>query len=485
PGWLNLGLALAADGALDAAIDALGKAASLDPAVAGEAWTELARCERRRGALAAAEAAYRAALAAAPPTAARWNALGAVQFAAGRLDDAGASFAAALALDAHSADAHDNLGQVAAARGDRAAAEAHFEQALACAPAHGAAWRSLAALEQAPAASAALATRLEAALATVPQAAPARAPMLYALGHLADRLGDYDRAYAAFTQANAARRATTRHDPDAQARFIDALIEVFDAGYFAARTAAGSASEQPVFIVGMPRSGTSLVEQVLASHPQVHGAGELTFFPELVQRLPALLGSRQPFPRGLAGADATLAASAEEYLALLGRQGGGAARVTDKMPYNFLYLGLIATLFPHARVIHCRREPMATCFSIFTHDLAGSHPYAYDLEELARAWAGYGRLMAHWQTCLPLALLEVDYEALVDDLASGARALTGFLGLAFDPACLDFHRSGRAVTTASQWQVRRPVYTEAKAHWRHYARHLEPLEAALAAARGR
>ena len=426
-----------------------------------------------------------ATLAAGVPTAARWNALGAVQFAAGEIDAAAQSFEQALAIDADSADALDNLGLIWAARGDRSRAESNFERALACNPAHGPAWRDLAALEHGPDAARALASRLEAMLATLPDTAPARVPMGFALGRLADLMGDYERAFTAFAAANATRRANTPYDSAAQARFIDSLMKVFDARFFAAEQSAGSDSERPLFIVGMPRSGTSLIEQILASHRHIHGAGELTFFPEQVTRLPALLGSSRPFPQCLTGDRAALSALATDYLALLEARGNEARRVIDKMPYNFLYLGLIAVLFPRARVIHCRRDAMATCFSLFTHDLAGSHPYAYALEDLAGAYAGYERLMAHWRHCLPLTMLEIDYEALVDDLGAGARTLVEFTGLPFDAACLDFHRNPRAVTTASQWQVRQPVYATAKTRWTRYRGQLEPLAAALAAARAR
>lgn len=483
PAHLNLGLALAACGNFDEAVDSLRSAAALDAALAAEAWTHVGRCERRRGALDASAAAYREALAAGTPTAARWNALGAVQFAAGDIDEAARSFEQALAIDADSADALDNLGLVWAARGDRTRAASNFERALACQPAHGAAWRDLAALEHEPAAARALAERLEAALAALPDTAPARVPMGFALGRLADLLGDYEQAFAAFAAANAMRRANTPYDGAAQARFIDSLMQVFDDAFFASQTEPASDSERPLFIVGLPRSGTSLVEQILASHPQIHGAGELTFFPERVARLPAMLGSKRPFPQCVTSDCAALAPLAADYLALLEARGGNARRVTDKMPYNFLYLGLIAALFPRARVIHCRRDAMATCFSLFIHDLAGSHPYAYALEDLAGAYAGYERLMAHWRHCLPLAMLEIDYEALVDDPDAGARALVEFSGLPFDAACLDFHHNPRAVTTASQWQVRQPVYATAKSHWMRYSAQLEPLAAALAAAR--
>ena len=177
-----------------------------------------------------------------------------------------------------------------------------------------------------------------------------------------------------------------------------------------------------------------------------------------------------------------LGALAPHYLALLASRAGEATRVSDKMPYNFLYLGVIGALFPRARVIHCRRDPMATCHSIFTRDLAGSHPYSYDLDGLAAAYVGYRRLMGHWREVLPLSMLDLDYEALLDDQEGETRRLVDFLGLPWEPACLHFHESRRAVTTASQWQVRRPLYSAARDHWRYYQAQLAPLESALRAA---
>jgi len=262
-----------------------------------------------------------------------------------------------------------------------------------------------------------------------------------------------------------------------QGAYIDAIIATFDAAYVARAAVAGVASEVPLLIVGMPRSGTTLVEQILASHPAVCGAGELTFWPEQLGRSGA---GQRPFPASVAGAGEPLRELASRYLALLTERGGCAARVSDKMPYNFLYLGVIATLLPGASVVHCRRQAMATCFSIYTRDLAGNHPYAYALDDLASAYAGYARLMAHWHEVLPGRIVDVDYEALVAQPEGGIRHLLAQLRLPWDPACLRFHESTRAVTTASQWQVRRPIYGEAREHWRAYATELAPLASALA-----
>lgn len=168
------------------------------------------------------------------------------------------------------------------------------------------------------------------------------------------------------------------------------------------------------------------------------------------------------------------------YLALLCERGDDAARVTDKMPYNFLYLGIIRALFPRAQVVHCRRDAMATCFSIYARNLVGNHPYSHALADLGAAYRGYERLMTHWQAVLPAPVIEVEYEALVSAPAEQTHRLIDALGLEWDAACLDFHRTARAVTTASQWQVRRPIYAAAREHWRNYAAHLEPLRDALA-----
>lgn len=485
PGHYNLALALQAAGRHDEAVEAFRRSLALDDA-ATQVWEALGHCCRQHGALDDAAEAFDRALAIEPESSRLLNALGIVRYAQTRVEDARALFARAVAAMPEDPVSLNHLGMAHAALGDRPEAEALFEHAIAAQPAYGDPYRHLAELELPVERRRELAGRIEARLRNRPaQSGPAdeqRVDLEFALGKLYDDLGEYDRAFDAWVSANAAKRRSVRFNADAQARFIERLIEVFDAAFFETNAAYGDASELPVFIVGMPRSGTTLVEQILASHPQAHGAGELTFFPEHVPALARTLGASKPFPLCVQGRMAEVAALAPRYLALLGERGGEALRVTDKMPYNFLYLGIIATLFPRAQIVHCRRDPVATCFSIFTRNLAGSHPYAYDLGDLAAAYAGYRKLMAHWRAVLGARLLDFDYEALLDDQAGQTRRLLAHVGLPWDARCLEFHRTGRAVTTASQWQVRQPLGDRGRDHWRRYADRLAPLVCALGAA---
>jgi hypothetical protein len=235
-----------------------------------------------------------------------------------------------------------------------------------------------------------------------------------------------------------------------------------------------------VFIVGMPRSGTSLVEQILASHPNVFGAGELRDLQRLAEELPARVGAKEAYPACLVRLDGSAAcALADEYLERIGRRSGAALRVTDKMPLNFLHLGLIAALFPRARIVHCIRDPLDVCVSCYCQDFQGGPNFLWDLTDLGKFHGEYERLMAHWGSVLPLPILEVVYEELVDNLEAVSRRLISFCGLDWDDRCLAYHQNARAVRTASLVQVRQPVYKSSVGRWRHYAPHLRPLLEAL------
>ena len=477
-GHFNFALAVQEQANYEEAIEAFRRALELDDRPA-HMWEALGHCQRQQGALDDAEAAFDEALKRQPESTALLNALGLVQFAKNRVDDALASFEAALTLDAALPLSQNHTGMACSALGDRSRAASHFEQAIAIDAGFGDAYRNLAELDLDEAQARDLIGRISRQLANDTLAPLHRIDMQFALGKLLDDLGQFEEAFAAFETANQLKHVDVRFNAEAQGRYMDAIIEVFNAEYFEAAASHGESSEQPVFVVGMPRSGTSLVEQIAASHPRVFGAGELTFFPEHIMTLARRLESDKSFPYCVKGKMEAIAQLAPAYLELLDQRADGAVRVTDKMPYNFLYLGVIATLFPRARVVHCRRDPMATCFSIYTRKLAGSHPYSYDLQELGAAYRAYERLMGHWRTVLPMPLLDLDYEGLIADQEGCTRELIAFLGLDWDAACLDFHRSERAVTTASQWQVRRPLYASAAEHWRHYADHLEPLREVL------
>jgi hypothetical protein len=231
----------------------------------------------------------------------------------------------------------------------------------------------------------------------------------------------------------------------------------------------------------MPRSGTTLVEQILASHPAVFGAGELLRVGEIAQRLPSALGSRLDYPLCLADFSQQAAdAAAQEYLDYLqSLSGGEATRVTDKMPGNFMHLGLIDLLFPGARIIHCMRDPLDTCLSCYSQNFNG-HEYTHDLSHLGHFYRDYQRIMQHWRGVVRVPVLEVQYEALVEDPEPGSRRLIEFCGLPWDDSCLRFYENKRTVVTASYDQVRRPIYKTSTERWRNYERHIDPLKAALA-----
>ncbi len=301
-----------------------------------------------------------------------------------------------------------------------------------------------------------------------------RIELSYALGKACDDLGRYDEAFACYAEANALKRSIApRHDRGAVSRTVDLMASSHGAAVLGSRWPGASESERPVLIVGMPRSGTSLVEQILAAHPMVHGGGEQNVWGEALDR-----HRRQVF---LARYDAAaLADIADSVLRLLASLSEDEARVTDKMPANFRFLGPIHVAFPRARILHVRRHPIDNCLSIHFQNFGMQHGYATDLDDLCHYYREYQRIMAHWRAVLPAgAMLEVPYEELVAEPERWSRRMVAFLGLPWDDACLAYHRATRGVGTVSKWQVRQPIYRSSVARWKNYARHLGPLRPLL------
>ena len=251
------------------------------------------------------------------------------------------------------------------------------------------------------------------------------------------------------------------------------IAKVFSPALMNAKADMGARSDMPIFVVGMPRSGTTLVEQILASHPMVHGAGEL--------RQLQTLGDDADFPAGFqALSPDRLKAMGEAYLAYVAPMAAGRRHVVDKMPANFTLAGMIRLILPDARIIHCRRDPVDTCLSCYTKLFAGQQDFAYNLTELGRFHRAYQGLMAQWREILPAShFLEVDYEAVVYNVEAEARRMLDFLGLPWDESVLRFHETKRPVRTASSNQVRQPIYRSSAGRWRKHAAELEPLLAAL------
>jgi tetratricopeptide (TPR) repeat protein len=310
-------------------------------------------------------------------------------------------------------------------------------------------------------------------------AAEDRATLHATLGGILEDNGRFEQAFEQFSRANACLPG--RFDPGGYRQTIDRLAAFFTADRMAALPGSGVASDAPVFIVGMPRSGTSLIEQILASHPRIEAGGERTD----IYRLPRRLAGGQVasrWPECLAAVEpATLARIAEAYLQAAPGWDRRPARITDKLPANFLNLGLIQALLPGARVIWCRRDPMDTGLSCFQQNFRSEGmDFARDLGHIGLYQQGCRRLMEHWQRHLSLPIHAVDYERVIEDPEGQVRALLAFAGLDWHEACLDFHRSGRLVRTASYEQVRRPIYGTSIGRWRHYEPWLGPLAAALA-----
>ncbi len=305
-----------------------------------------------------------------------------------------------------------------------------------------------------------------------------RQAALFALGKLLDAQHRYAEAFDSYQRANQSR---PRQFLLAEFKAYSLEIQrAFSAGFLASAPRSGLDSRLPLFVVGMPRSGTSLVEQILASHPDVFGAGELPGIERLALSLPDALGSALPYPECVSLAnEPALRQAALTYLNLIQALAPAAQHVVDKMPGNFMHIGLITLLFPNARVIHIQREAQDNCLSCYFQNFNNGHEYSYDLEDLGKVYVEYQKTMAHWQSVPTVPILHIRYEELVHDQEAQSRRLLAFCGLDWDARCLDFHKTRRQVRTASYDQVRKPMYTASAGRHQHYLPFLQPLRQAL------
>lgn len=311
-----------------------------------------------------------------------------------------------------------------------------------------------------------------------------RSSLHFRAASLLDRAGRFDEAFQHAANAHALR------NPAYDRGWIERLVRDFT-GYFTSATLrrlprATHGSQTPVFAVGMPRSGSTLAEQILASHPAVFGAGELTWVFQLWQS--AVRRRSDPWSGLIQCVDRLTASDLEElageYLRPLGALSPESLRIIDKLPMNLLNLGLIALLFPNARVIYCRRDPLDTCLSCYLTDLKAGNQFSFDLRSSGHLYRHCAAMMSHWQAVLDLPILEVVYEQVVEDVEGQARRMLEFLDLPWDDRCLRFYENDRPVETASREQVRKPIYRDSVGRWRHYDAHLGPLRDALGIAGG-
>lgn len=300
----------------------------------------------------------------------------------------------------------------------------------------------------------------------------------FALGKVFDELGEYDKSFEYTREGNDLQRASFRSTISLEMGQFETYKRQFTPSLLESLSAVALASERPIFVLGMPRSGTSLVEQILASHSQVFGAGEVHYLRTISDLVTAQTG--QLFPVGIDSiAPADLAAAAQQYIDLLAGDSGDCPRTTDKFTHNFLRIPLIAALMPNARIILCERNPLDNCLSIYQHYFSVSHAYASDLSELGQYYRLYNNLMHSWRELVPGRIYSVCYEELTERPEELIPALLQHCGLEFEPACMEFHKTRRTVNTPSSGQVRRPMYKHATQRWRNYEDKLGPLQKAL------
>lgn len=301
----------------------------------------------------------------------------------------------------------------------------------------------------------------------------------FAAGKIFNDVQEYDKAFAFYEMGNRFKGAT--FDIDRFRKDINRIITVFTAERIRELAACGHQSRVPVFIVGMPRTGTTLVEQILSSHPEIHGAGELPDISSISGTMSQHASQKMDYPECVPYLPGKVFSGfADAYLRRLRTFDQSAARIVDKMPGNFLHLGLLAIMFPHAKVIHCRRHPLDTCLSCYFQRFRRGHEYSFELTHVGLYFREYERLMQHWLEVLPTTPFDLHYADLVNQQEDVSRKLLEWTGIAWDDACLSFQDNSRPVTTASNWQVRRPMYRSGLDRWKNYDQYLDPLRDALA-----
>lgn len=476
----GLGSVFQIQGRLSEAVACYERARVLDPGYA-QAHNNLGYAFHVQGKLDAAVACYRRALTLTPDDADAWNNLGYTLHAQGKLDDAVTCYERALALQPDFAEAHNNLGNVLKDLGSFDAAIARYERAISLRPDFADAYFNRADIKTFRAGDADL-QALEDLAARIERLPAGKAPYVhFALAKALEDIGEHADAFEHLLQGNALKRREVGYDEGAMREFFRRLAAVFDSALLERYAAAGDPSPTPIFVIGMPRSGTTLLEQILSSHPQIQAAGELTDLDVAARQVFESDSPPVAYPECVATVDPlALRRIGQAYLARLPALAEGKIRITDKLPGNFNNVGLIRLVLPDARIIHAMRDPADTCVSCFSKLFSHGQEFTYELGELGRYYRYYRELMARWRSILPPgAMLEVRYEDVVEDLEGQARRMLDYCGLSWDERCLGFHRTPRSVGTASALQVRQPLYRDSIQRWRRYESFLAPLLAEL------
>ncbi len=471
----NLGLVLHDQAKFTEAEASLRQALKLNPDLA-ETHINLGMVLNSQGKIKEAIASYLLALKLRPDYAEAHYNLGIAYGDQGKLSESENSLRQAIKLKPDYTEAYNNLGLTLYSQGRMAEAETCFRQALKLNPDSAKVYKSLSMFRK-PAAVDDIVIGMEELYQRGDLPEEDRIDLGFALGKTFENLGEYDKSFGFIRDANQLKRRSYRYSIQEDQELLERIKNIFSADFFVSQQHAGNPDNTPIFIVGMPRSGTTLVEQIIASHPLVFGAGELLFLPDIANKICSEAGAGK-FPEGILQLGSTeFNKMALEYVAKIRNYSDSAQHITDKLPHNFLFVGLIRAILPAAKVIHCTRDPMDNCLSVYKTDFKEQlHRYAYDLVETGQYYNLYLDLMAHWEKVLPGYLYNISYEEMVADQEKQTRELLDFCGLAWDEACLAFHKTKRKVVTASVAQVRQPMNRDSVELWRRYEKQLAPLK---------
>jgi tetratricopeptide (TPR) repeat protein len=443
------------------------------------AWRVLSQALAALGRLAEADAAARRLVKLEPENPQSWITIASISTRLLRNEEALAAYEQAARLQPLEIRLRMSIGHIHKTLGQRSESEAAYKTALAMNPKHGDAYWSLADLKNYSFGDTEIAA-MQQLLSNGELDRANTAQLHFALGKALEQRRQYSDAFAHYARGNALRRLDAPFDIEHFERRTARIRAFFDATFFANRAGSGDRSIAPIFIVGLPRSGSTLVEQILASHSRVEGTMELPNIISITHQFDDMVADRDGYPETLVSAPTgLLSALGSRYLEETAPLRTGREHFTDKLPNNFSHIGLIHAILPHATIIDARRHPMDCCFSTFKQHFAEGQAFSYDLDDLGRYYRCYLSLMDHWDAVLPGKVLHVQYEDLVRDPEMNIRRLLDHCRLPFESGCLDFHQTRRAVRTASAEQVRQPIYTSGVGHWRHFEDELQPLRDAL------
>jgi len=476
--WSNLGMVKLRAEAAEQAVDCFSRALQLAPEHP-DALNNLAQAQRRLGRLEQARETLERLLALRPDTAAVRYGLADIRQKLGDVDGAIDDFQHALRLNPDDRRIRLGLGDAYESAGKFKQAKMQYLNVLNREPNSPLALARLLQLREGePDARWVSQAQALADESSTPE--DGRVRLNVALGYYHDRQREHREAFRRLRMGYDIQAEREPFDSAGYSRAVDSLIDTLTAEFYAAAPTSGIDSSRPIFIVGMPRSGTTLTEQVLASHSQVAAGGELSMLLKVSYQIRELSTERLPYPRGLRSMTRIgLRQMAHRYLEHLDKVSATADHVTDKLPFNFMHLGVIALLFPNARIIHCRRQPLDNCLSCYFTSFADQIRFANRLDTLGHYYLDYERLMRHWHEVLPVEIFDLRYEEMIDDTEARIRALLEHCGLPWEEACLRFYETQRGVRTPSRWQVRQPIYRGSVERWRHYETELEPLKQIL------